>query len=176
VKPSSWKEIAEPIGIGAIVASLVFVGLQLRQAEVIARSEMNASILANKIETNALIVEYPVVWHKGNKGGELSEAEAEIFSRQVININNEAYYAVQQALLWGMPEVAELDIAVFAAYLYENPGAHRVWRAREDRLKFYRGLIVPDEQYTSDWIETIESKIALFGRAATEQLDNRRTQ
>jgi hypothetical protein len=33
VKPTYWKDIAELIGIAAIVASLIFVGLELRQTQ-----------------------------------------------------------------------------------------------------------------------------------------------
>ncbi len=33
MKTSNWKDIAELIGIAAIVASLVFVGLELRQTQ-----------------------------------------------------------------------------------------------------------------------------------------------
>jgi hypothetical protein len=36
MKTGSWKDIAEFVGIGAIVASLVFVGLQLKQSHEIA--------------------------------------------------------------------------------------------------------------------------------------------
>ena len=42
---TDWKDVAELIGIAAIVASLVFVGLQLRQEQVIARTEL-ASVSA----------------------------------------------------------------------------------------------------------------------------------
>ncbi len=37
---ASWKDIAELIGIAAIVASLVFVGLQMKQSHEIALSEI----------------------------------------------------------------------------------------------------------------------------------------
>ena len=36
MKHSNWKEIAEVIGIATIVASLVFVGIELRQSQMIA--------------------------------------------------------------------------------------------------------------------------------------------
>ena len=36
MKPTNWKDIAELIGISAIVASLIFVGLQMKQAQEIA--------------------------------------------------------------------------------------------------------------------------------------------
>ncbi len=168
MKPNSLKDSAELIGFAAIVASLVFVGLQLRQSEVIARSELNASILANRIEVNAAIIEHADIWERGNRGEELVGADAVIFSRQVLNLNDEAYYAVQQSLVWGRVDVADLDTAVFAAYLHESPGARRVWRSREDKLGYYRGLIDPDEQFTSDWIESVESKLAVYERANTE--------
>ena len=168
MKPSDWKDFAELIGIAAIVASLIFVGLQMRQAEVIARGEMNASILANRIEMHTAIIEHPDIWERGNKGEELEEDEAAIFSRQVLIINDEAYFSVQQSIIWGRSEDAEADAAIFAAYLHENPGARRVWRTREDRLRYYRGQALPGEQVTSDWIQRIESKMALFDRATSQ--------
>ncbi len=168
MKPSDWKDFAELIGIAAIVASLIFVGLQMRQAEVIARGEMNASFLANRIEMHTAIIEHPDIWERGNKGEELEEDEAAIFSRQVLIINDEAYFSVQQSIIWGRSEDAEADAAIFAAYLHENPGARRVWRTREDRLRYYRGQALPGEQVTSDWIQRIESKMALFDRATSQ--------
>jgi hypothetical protein len=40
VKETGWKDIAELIGIVAIVASLIFVGLQLKQSHEIAASQI----------------------------------------------------------------------------------------------------------------------------------------
>lgn len=45
MKSKNWKDIAELIGIAAIVASLIFVGVQLRQEQLIARTEL-ASVSA----------------------------------------------------------------------------------------------------------------------------------
>ena len=42
MKFAQWNEIAELVGIVAIVASLVFVGLQMRQDHVFARSDLGA--------------------------------------------------------------------------------------------------------------------------------------
>jgi len=43
VKFSSWKDAAELIGIAAIVGSLIFVGLQMRQEQVLARAELGSA-------------------------------------------------------------------------------------------------------------------------------------
>ena len=91
MKSNNWKDFAERIGIAAIVASLIFVGLQMRQAEVIAKSEMHASYLANRIEMHAAIIEHSDIWKRGNKGEKLEEDESAIFSRQVFIVNDEAY-------------------------------------------------------------------------------------
>ena len=42
MKPANWKDIAELFGILAIVLSLVFVGFQMRQEQLIARSELTS--------------------------------------------------------------------------------------------------------------------------------------
>jgi hypothetical protein len=168
MKFSNWRDFAELIGITAIVASLIFVGLQMQQAEVIARSDMNASILANRIEMHNAILEYPDIWERGNKGEELEDGEATIFARQVLILNDQAYFTVQQAIIWGQSDWAELDAAEFAAYLHENPGARHVWRTQEDRLKYYRGRVASGEQVTSDWVQRIESKLALFNRPTSQ--------
>jgi hypothetical protein len=42
MKSTNWKDIAELVGIAAIVASLVFVGMQMRQDRIHARAELGA--------------------------------------------------------------------------------------------------------------------------------------
>ena len=42
MKSRNWKDTAELFGIAAIVVSLVFVGFQMRQDQVIARSELTS--------------------------------------------------------------------------------------------------------------------------------------
>ena len=46
---SKWKDFAELIGITAIVLSLVFVGLQLRQSQLIAQSDIALQELESTI-------------------------------------------------------------------------------------------------------------------------------
>ena len=158
----NWKSIAEFLGITAVVASLVFVGLQLQQAQDIAIAEMKASGVANTLEENNAVIENVDVWMRGNADENLTSAEAEIYLRLLTNMNNRFYFIVQQQIRLGVGDDAVLDVAEFAGFLYENPGARRVWRAREERLGKYRGLIRPSEEVTSAWIALVESNIAVF--------------
>lgn len=58
MKSTNWKDTAEIIGIAAIVASLVFVGMQMRQDRILARAELGAgsfeSIAALRLEMTSL--------------------------------------------------------------------------------------------------------------------------
>ena len=47
MKDTNWKDVAELIGIVAIVASLVFVGMQMQQDRVHARAELGADSFSN---------------------------------------------------------------------------------------------------------------------------------
>jgi hypothetical protein len=42
MKNNHWKEVAELIGIAAIVASLIFLGLEMRQQHAIARAQLGS--------------------------------------------------------------------------------------------------------------------------------------
>lgn len=164
MKAVRWHDIAELIGIGAIVASLLFVGLQLRQAQRIALSERNASELANAIQESSALMAYADTWVRGNAGEALTPVEQVVFRRLVRNVNDLAYFNVQQQRLLGRDDVAELDIAAYAGFLHENPGARRGWRTREENLQRYRRAANPDERITPGWIEAVEAYLAALER------------
>lgn len=169
MKFEQFNEIAELVGTVAVVASLIFVGLQLQQtqqqleqAEDIARTEMNSSHVANVIENNNAVIQNLDIWLRGNTGEELSTAEQEIHALLVHMRNERAYYAAEGLRRLESDEIADLEAAAFAAFLYENPGAKRVWRDREQWLGKYRRLVQPEERTTPDWVELIETHLAIF--------------
>ena len=57
----NWKDVAEFVGIAAIVASLVFVGLQLRQSQEIAIAAASQNRTAIAVELVATIASDPVL-------------------------------------------------------------------------------------------------------------------
>ena len=61
-----WRVLFETIGGVAIVASLVFVGLQIRQDQLIARSELGAGSFENYAVINQIMVdpEFAALWAK----------------------------------------------------------------------------------------------------------------
>ena len=163
MKATEWKDTAELIGIAAIVVSLLFVGLQLWQAERISRSEIRQSIFANRIEMNNAVIGHSDVWLRGSAGDDLTPPEAEIFRRQVANLNQYYYEVVQWSQTMGLP-FEDADLAVYAGILYENPGTLAAWRDHEEWIGKYRGMIDPSEQFTSGWVASVESKLEVIAQ------------
>jgi len=96
---ADWKNVAEFIGIAAIVASLIFVGLQLRQDFGIARSQVWAERNILRAELAALINENPNIWTKGLRGEELTEPEtAQFESIFVLYLFKESAHYLQRTV------------------------------------------------------------------------------
>ena len=65
MKSIGGKDIAECVGFTAIVASLIFVGLQLKQSQEIAIAETFLSILSSEIEATTGIKLIPAPAESG---------------------------------------------------------------------------------------------------------------
>jgi hypothetical protein len=59
MKMTNWKDTAELIGIAAIVASLIFVGLQMKQTQEIALSAAYQSRADSSLHIRAMPLESP---------------------------------------------------------------------------------------------------------------------
>ena len=82
---TNLRELVELLGITAIVASLVFVGMELRQSRAISISEGNLANAEIQIERNNAINEHVNIWTRGNTGQPLNEDETVIFENLVKN-------------------------------------------------------------------------------------------
>jgi hypothetical protein len=127
-KLRDWMEL---IGILAVVASLVFVGLQIRQDQEIAIVEAvshrfdNAEALANLVQENSAI------WIKGLDGDELSKEEFAIFSAiaKVVEEHYRQTYIRFQRIGPFPPEMAAQE---YAYVLYHRPTLRRYFEAGLD--------------------------------------------
>jgi hypothetical protein len=85
LKSRNWKDIAELVGITAIVASLIFVGIQLQQDRRIALSDYMSNWSDRADTISELISDNAAVWNKACLGHELTAEEriiaSQIFSR-----------------------------------------------------------------------------------------------
>ena len=144
MKFKEWNEIAELIGIAAVVGSLIFVGLQMRQAQDIANAERRMMDLANSYEMHNAINEHADIWLRGLTDEELSDVETVIFENLVVDRHQYAFLRVLTANALGADEAAASTAAEYAAFLHENPSARRVLEAREAWLDKYRTILIPE--------------------------------
>ncbi len=138
VQKTSWKDIAELGGIAAIVASLVFLGFQMRQTQVIALVDSSWNRALSEYESRSIIYEFPEVWAKGNAAANLTPIEAEIYSHMIQNQNTHAFYAYFNARQLGEETGADVVVHDLAGFLFENPGAQKEWNSIRDRFRRYR--------------------------------------
>ena len=104
MKSGNWREIAELIGICAIVASLIFVGLELRQGQRGAEIESGLIRAEWFFANRDAINDHADIWIKGNSGAELTESEAVIYGNLIRNIHTNNRFTWGRERLMGSTE------------------------------------------------------------------------
>ena len=91
-----WKYIAELGGIAAVVASLIFVGLQLRQNQEIALAEISQNALESVVEINNDFHGAPLTQtQRGSRhAGEAAIPEIGTVARVVLDVGRDAHAAL----------------------------------------------------------------------------------
>ena len=164
MKLKFWTDLIEVIGFVAIVASLIFVGIELRQSRAIAIGDGNLSNAEIQIETNNAINEYSALWIAGNKGETLSEEDTVIFHNLVRNKAIHAFmeYARLDQVEFG--EAAEAINMEFSVFLFENPGARQVWVLQEEFIQEHFGVPVSKQA----WKRSVHANLARLDRDAAK--------
>ena len=122
MKSTSWKDIAELTGIFAIVASLIFFGIQLRQDRQFAGAQTNVDAASSFIDISELVVNNSDVWVRALDGDELSQVDRLKFE--------------QIALAWLRRRMSQWNLALSlggksgspinaAKTIYQHPGLRR---------------------------------------------------
>ena len=163
---SNWKDIAGVVGIAAIVASLIFVGLELRQSQQTARNETDSVIFSSFLDMRDAENEYSDIWVRGNRGDELDESEMSIYQNLIRNRHSHAawtfnFYRTLDSEAYVVPVVN------LAGFLHKYTNAREVWqslRADEegDRRKLLPGPISED---LSEFNELVRADLARLDEA-----------
>ena len=163
MKSIGWKDGVELVGIVAIVASLIFVGLEMRQARDIALSERAVNILLSDIEARRPIYEFPDIWARGNAGEELNRSEAVIYSALIRDINNFAFQRRYSASLVDDQNPFTAASWDLAGFLYENPGARKEWESLREMFRRHREPHLSGE-YRNSFEEAVRADLEVLDR------------
>jgi hypothetical protein len=159
MKEPGWKVMAEIVGVSAVVLSLIFVGLELRQGRRIARVEVFSSLVGTNVNINEALNQHADIWLRGAAGEHLSNEDGLIFGNLVVNVNDRMlieYYTLQYL---DDQQAADRVVHDFAARLHQNPGARRVWLDREESLNRYRQALEPDSDLVGFWQEQVAGEL-----------------
>jgi hypothetical protein len=142
MKPAQWKDIAELIGIAAIVASLIFVGFQLRQESEISVREGSSDFVNVSIEMANLFSTNRDVWLKGLNEEDLTDREQMTFNALV-----RVFYVyrvnqfMRQSLSVTMADTPQ-DIPRYVAfYLYQYPGLRQTYEQQLTKIQMMNEAI-----------------------------------
>ncbi len=126
MKYASWREIAELIGVTAIVASLIFVGLQLEQDRRIGLADTVTMRAETTATISQLVIDNRNIWINGLNGAELSEADELTFYAiaETIETHKFGQYIRARVIGAGLPEEAQRE---YAMAIYTYPGLRRIY-------------------------------------------------
>lgn len=167
MKKIDWKDKLELIGIFSILASLIFVAMQLKQQEDLLQLEMRNYMVDTSVAVSDSIIEHADVWNRGNAGKELDSVESAVYKLLLTNFND---WHFQQSQIFKEiePDAEDQVLAMYAGFLSENPGAYQAWIDRENKLNAHRRALDPTETVTSDWIENIDAALEMIRASTTE--------
>ena len=140
MRKNEWKGVAEIVGISAIVGSLIFVGLQIRQEQNVAVSQIYQTTMAAQVEIHIAMAEHAEVLAKARNVDELSDAERIVVEELIEMWSARAFFETVSARRiddgdWSGP------VNMFAFLLYNNPGLQQLWLEKLSRKEhFYTQL------------------------------------
>lgn len=124
---SNNKQLVEVVGVIAVVASLLFVGSELRLARSIAVIDGLSSRSDLNLNFRSLIIENADIWERGCLGEELSDQESIIFANMAqvrINLGFNRWAQGNE----GVSQLPNTDTArLLALNMYRFPGLRKAW-------------------------------------------------
>jgi hypothetical protein len=134
MRSTNWKDTAELIGIAAIVASLIFVGLQMQQDRDMTRLQVLAEQDGTQIEWARLINENAELWAKGLDGAELDKLDTLRFDSLTNALFSKRSYLYQRTVIGGRRPASHIAIRS-AETIASFPGLEAAWARRWSRFQ-----------------------------------------
>lgn len=172
MKKSDWKDIAELVGMAAIVVSLIFLALQIRQQQLLAETEAYGTQAAQLSETTQVINENRDIWVKGLKGEELSEVDKSIFYGLAYAQFVRTVYLDQRNRRLNVG-TANRQAELFALEIYTYPGLRRWWEYFSAKRLDSRALFDRDPVGPATTRFTVQEALTEIDRRSPPIPDNK---
>lgn len=147
MKSTNWKDIAELIGIAAIVASLVFVGLEMRQNHVLARSELGAGSFESlaSLRQEMTEPEFAATFAKMLEQPEQLTTAEQLQANAYLDAAK--FLLIRECYLYERGIFTECTVFVreYGPYFFGNPYAQSWWRVQSPKNLTFLDAWVDDE-------------------------------
>ena len=159
MKKTDWKDIAELVGIAAIVCSLIFVGFQLQQSEQIGISDAVANRNERQNANREQIMAYSDVWHRACLGEPLEPAERHIAAAISATFwdNMISSWLTIRGGLVSSDQLQENLVNRVAAQLHSFSGLQELFGMRREMFSAAAGAI--GDARVGDLFERIEVRV-----------------
>ena len=147
MKTTSWKDLAELVGIAAIVASLIFVGLELQQSRAVALAEVHQSRaqIGMQFSTWPRDPAAELVRRKELAGEPLDDYEQlisdSVYDEAIYFIENN-HYQYQLGLL--SQEVWDANIGAMASWIPNDQGFKDYWSRKRHEWSESFALVIDE--------------------------------
>jgi len=152
-KLNDWMQV---VGIFAVVASLIFVGLQLQQDRELAAAQLFSDADDSITNTAISMNDNIDVWVKGSRGDKLTTGDEAIFHNLFMSVRFSygSFYEASRRLDGLPPGWVSRK---FAYQLFVNPGLRRIW---DQRLEFDRDQSEAFELPHTETLTQFEAEIS----------------
>ncbi|NIU08769.1 MAG: hypothetical protein GWN81_07945 [Phycisphaerae bacterium] len=133
---TDWKGYAELVGIAAIVASLIFVGVQLQQDRQIAIGEALTNFAESYSNVLLQSSEYAEILAKTQSEDKLTDAEL-IVLRHLVEVQEMNAYLQSAAIQSFSDRSIRTSELLFASFLFRYPAARAEWERHADDIQKY---------------------------------------
>ena len=160
------RETAEMIGIVAIVASLIFVGLEMQQTQEIALTQ---NYIASMEQANEVLSEVNAnseLWARANQGASLDEAEQLVLSNGVGAYSSVYFFNwLQSQVLYG-GDAGLVQAYEFAHWLKLNPAARAAWELQDSLFEDAVVTYLPDSNSIgARWVLLVKQHLRTLDEA-----------
>ena len=161
LKRVNWKDAAELVGITAIIASLVFVGVQLQQEQRIALMQIFEASESSAAGLDIAISENIEIWLKGEEGGDLTNAERAIIGRLINAMYRRArIQTTMRRTLRSTQSGSNAALIEFAIELHANPGARSIWESQINNEVTQFDHARPNDDYRRQYRDEVHEILA----------------
>lgn len=155
----------EFVGAIAVVATLMYLAVQIRTARADADANSFNSTSNNLISVETTFLHEAKVWTKANEGKELTKAEEFAFNTLIEIRHNHSFFAYRRsmALKNGRESIHAINFAIF---MLEFPIAYERWLNNE-KIRIGRRAAIGWEPLAGGFVDIVESTVSSLRSSTT---------